>query len=241
MHVCVGSPFESMRTAMVDRRTRVEALYQELRMGSGYMHVPEVWPKELHARLVRDATPVRTPRASNLVLVDVRERDERKVSRLHRCAVSREECMEMLQDGQLQDREVVAYCTVGHRSGWFASRLRARGVDAKNLAGSALLWTHEGYPLVDEHDQETRQVHVYSKDWSLEAEGYQPVWYTRAPTLQVAFREIKERMKDVWRKLASRRTPPRRVQGADATDRAEEGAEVEVVQEDADEEGSDTT
>lgn len=214
------------RTRMADRRTRVEALYRDLRSGSGYTHVPEVWPKDLHARLVQDAPSRRTSSASKLVLVDVRERDERNVSRLHRCAISRDECMAMLRDGRLQDREVVAYCTVGHRSGMFASRLRARGVDAKNLAGSVLLWTHEGYPLVDEHDQETRHVHVYSQEWSLEADGYQPVWYERAPTFHVAMREIKERMSHVWRKLTSRPRPKRNVEDdADGTVQADEGDE----------------
>ena len=60
---------------MADRRTRVEALYRDLRSGSGYTHVPEVWPKDLHARLVQDAPSRRTSSASKLVLVDVRERD----------------------------------------------------------------------------------------------------------------------------------------------------------------------
>jgi len=226
---------------MTDRRTRVEALYRDLRTGSGYTHVPEVWPKDLHARLVQDASSRRPCSASNLVLVDVRERDERKVSRLHRCAISRDECMAMLRDGRLRDRDVVAYCTVGHRSGMFASRLRARGVDAKNLAGSVLLWTHEGYPLVDEHDQETRHVHVYSQEWSLEADGYQPVWYARAPTFHVAVREIKERMSHVWRKLIPRARSKHNVEDDAAREIQAEGSVADDPNRHDDEGGIETS
>ncbi|MCA9573435.1 MAG: tetratricopeptide repeat protein, partial [Myxococcales bacterium] len=47
-------------------------------------------------------------------------------------------------------KEVVAYCTIGYRSGQWAKAWRAKGVDVRNLKGSLLLWTHAGGALV--HD-----------------------------------------------------------------------------------------
>ena len=44
---------------------------------------------------------------------------------------------------------VIAYCTIGVRSGFLVRSLRRRGVNAVNMAGSILSWCHAGGELVD--------------------------------------------------------------------------------------------
>ena len=107
-----------------------------------------------------------------LVLVDVREPREREVSMLPG-AISREQ-FDARRD-ELAGRTVVAYCTIGYRSGRFADELRKAGVDARNLKGSILAWSHAGLPLVA-GGEPTRRLHVYGADWDLAAEGYETVW-----------------------------------------------------------------
>jgi sodium/bile acid cotransporter 7 len=122
--------------------------------------VKEVTVEALHANMEK------------YVLVDVRTEGERVISMLPG-AISR--------DTYDADREayagkpVVAYCTIGARSGRFTAELTAEGVEAYNLPGSVLAWSHAGYSFVDE-GAETRQVHVNSSKWNMLAGGYEGVW-----------------------------------------------------------------
>ena len=72
-------------------------------------------------------------------------------------------------------REVVAYCTIGLRSGKYTEKLIKKGWDAHNLRGSIVSWTHVGGEL-EQGGSATRRVHVYGKPWNLVAEGYEAVW-----------------------------------------------------------------
>ena len=61
---------------------------------------------------------------------------------------------------------VIAYCTIGVRSGFFVRSLRRRGVNAVNMAGSILSWCHAGGELVDGvTGAPTNRVHVYGATW----------------------------------------------------------------------------
>ena len=107
-----------------------------------------------------------------LVIVDVRDKEEQDVSMIPGAI--------RVQDfdpdsTQYTDHVVVAYCTIGTRSGILVNELRDKNIEAYNLAGSILAWTHAGLPLVDAHG-ETRRVHVYGKKWDLAATGYETVW-----------------------------------------------------------------
>lgn len=106
------------------------------------------------------------------ILVDVRKPKEQAVSMIPG-ALTRKE-FESRSD-ELRGRTIVTYCTAGYRSGLFAQNIQAKGWQVLNLEGSLLAWTHAGGPLVDAEGP-TQRVHVYSKDWSLEASDYEPVW-----------------------------------------------------------------
>jgi rhodanese-related sulfurtransferase len=124
--------------------------------------VPEISAAELAERIKRE----------RLAIVDVREPREQAVSMIPG-AMSRAD-FEARKD-EFRDVPIVAYCTLGFRSGKYAAKLRDEGFDAYNLRGAILAWTHTGQPLVDA-DGETRRVHVYGRKWNLVASGYEGVW-----------------------------------------------------------------
>jgi len=124
--------------------------------------VPEMSAHDLAERQKRE----------RLAIVDVREPHERAVSMIPG-AMSRTE-FETRKD-EFRDVPIVAYCTLGFRSGKYAAKLRDEGFDAYNLRGAILAWTHTGQPLVDA-EGETRRVHVYGRKWNLVASGYEGVW-----------------------------------------------------------------
>lgn len=143
-----------------EKRERIEALYARSRRQ--FPEVPEMTVDELQAR--RDD--------EELVLVDVRQPQERAVSMIPGAIASEE--LEADPE-RFRDRKLVTYCTIGHRSGLYARRLQAAGFKVHNLKGSILAWTHTGEPLAGDGG-ETRSVHVGGPNWSLEAEGFDPVW-----------------------------------------------------------------
>lgn len=143
------------------KRERIETMYAEYRRQS-FPDVPEVSAAELPALAAR----------GEVVVVDVRTAAEQAVSMIPG-AMTREAFE--AKGADLAGKRVVTYCTIGYRSGLYASELRARGIDAANLAGSVLAWSHQGLPFT--HDgADTKRVHVYGKTWNLAASGYEAVW-----------------------------------------------------------------
>ena len=118
--------------------------------------------------------------AGRFILVDVREDAERAISQIP-CALSPGEFAQAYTlSGPPQDKTVVAYCTIGYRSGKFAKKLIAQGIPVLNMEGGILAWAGRHSPLVH-HDAmgvtaPTTQVHVYGKEWNLLPTGYQSVW-----------------------------------------------------------------
>ena len=108
-----------------------------------------------------------------IVLVDVRKPEEIAVSTLPD-AISREEFEHRREE--LQDRTIVTFCTVGLRSAYAARELAEEGIEAINLSGSLLSWTHIGGELVDPEGVPTRRLHVYGRRWDLAADGYITEW-----------------------------------------------------------------
>jgi sodium/bile acid cotransporter 7 len=140
-----------------DRLARIESLYRGY--AAQFPSVPETTVAEL------------LERRQDILLVDAREAEEQEVSVIPGAVVRT-----ALDVDALQGKRVVVYCTIGYRSGLAARELRERGVEATNLKGGVLLWTHAGQPLVDPAGQRTRRVHVYGSRWDLAADGYETVW-----------------------------------------------------------------
>ncbi|KAL6067319.1 MPT-synthase sulfurylase [Balamuthia mandrillaris] len=176
----------------------VEELYQDYKR-QHFADVEDLSVADLLALQEKDE-----PRKAAVVLVDVREDNERAVSMLP-CAVTEEQFwgwMKAKENEREQEKEgeeviVVPYCTIGYRSGLFARYLhqrfaqdgrrkggedergeRARRTSVKNLRGSLLAWTHEQQPLVTPEGNPTTRVHTFGKEWALVPPNYSAIYAT---------------------------------------------------------------
>eukprot|EP01102_Stenamoeba_stenopodia_P010053 TRINITY_DN2988_c0_g1_i1.p2 TRINITY_DN2988_c0_g1~~TRINITY_DN2988_c0_g1_i1.p2 ORF type:complete len:182 (-),score=48.18 TRINITY_DN2988_c0_g1_i1:101-646(-) len=152
------------RQRFASKKLEVERLYESLKSKS-FADVPEVTVEELSNDLGC---------GEEIVLVDVRDAKEQEVSMLPGAITSKE-----FYDNQKKyknKKKIVAYCTIGARSGVFAKELRKEGYNAYNLAGSLLAWTYCNGELVDRNGAKTTAIHVYSKSWNYVNTGYAPTW-----------------------------------------------------------------
>lgn len=143
-----------------EKRAAIERMYDSYK--ESFPDVREVTVEQLLAMQAE----------SDVVLVDVREPEERAVSIIPG-AISREVFESKIE--YYRDKPVVTYCTIGYRSGLYTQTLQARGFDAYNLRGSILTWVHAGQPVVDGHGP-THRLHVYGSRWNLAPDGYEAVW-----------------------------------------------------------------
>jgi sodium/bile acid cotransporter 7 len=137
---------------------------------SSFPEVPDLTIQQLQDML--------QDKSRKVVLVDARTSDEQDVSMIPG-AVRRSPDFEQLDKAELKDTTIVAYCTVGARSGKFAKQLLQDGFkDVYNLRGSIISWTHEGLPLVAPDGTQTKRVHTFGNSWALQGEGYEPVTFS---------------------------------------------------------------
>jgi len=132
-----------------------------IEMADGYTHA---WP---HLPRV-DAAALRAGALDNPMLVDCRKTSEQAVSRLPGAVVRDDfEAQRDADPQRFAGRPVVIYCTIGYRSGRYAAALRKQGIDAYNLHGGVLDWAHDGGAFLTPEGADTRDVHVYGRQWSL--------------------------------------------------------------------------
>jgi rhodanese-related sulfurtransferase len=141
--------------------------------------------KALEKRIAKDLRGLEVPtmrvedlgRGADPILVDVRPKEERKVSTIPGAIT-----VDSLDRMPVQTRKgkvVVAFCTIGLRSGRWVEERRAQGENAFNLHGGVLAWAHAGRTFEARDflgSTPTRQVHVYGRRWNLLPDGYQGVW-----------------------------------------------------------------
>ena len=141
------------------KQRRIEALYQDYRRD--FPGVADISAE----RTMTSADPER------LLFVDVRQSEEQVVSMLPGAITDKEF---MKKPGAFSDRLVIAYCTIGYRSGEFAQKLREKEIAVLNLRGGILAWLHAG-GKVYKQGQAVNRVHVYGKKWDLAPSGYQSI------------------------------------------------------------------
>ena len=101
------------------------------------------------------------------VLVDVRSKAETDISMIPGAlTISEFERTEK----QHQGKTVIVYCTVGVRSGRYASKLIQEGWDARNYEGSILDWCENKFPLATYDGKATKRVHTFSHRYSVAGE-----------------------------------------------------------------------
>ena len=107
------------------------------------------------------------------VIVDVRDKAETDVSVIPG-AITKSEFEE--NSLQHQGKVVIAYCTVGHRSGIYGRKLASKGWQAYNYKGSIIDWCEKQLPLVSFDGKETNRVHTYNSKYKV-ANGYEATYH----------------------------------------------------------------
>lgn len=152
-----------------DLTTRTDDWKQE-QIGTMYRNYAQEFPQV--AEITATQLQQLRHQGKKLVLVDVRSPAEIAVSHIPGAITAQEFESNLAKYG---DAMIVAYCTIGYRSGRYAQKLQGQGVKIVNLAGSLLAWSHAGGELINEKGT-TNKVHVFGRQWRLTAEDYEPVW-----------------------------------------------------------------
>jgi rhodanese-related sulfurtransferase len=124
-----------------------------------FPEVPEVTPEEAMKQL----------QSGQVIFVDVRPPVERRVSKLPE-SISESEFWDC--PDSYRGKTVIAYDTVGLRSGLFTEKLRKKNIGIANLRGGLLGWLHAGGKIYDNEGRESRRVHIYGCIWN-----YAPIEY----------------------------------------------------------------
>jgi sodium/bile acid cotransporter 7 len=167
--LCIGllglssRPAAGRQLSNAEKRRRILELYHGYQKELG--RFPEITVKELLATMKR---------GQETLLVDAREKREQRVSMI-RGAVPAGAFLERLERGREPRGMVVVYCTIGYRSAVLVKKLARRKVQARNLSGGILMWTHHGRPL-HRKGKLTQKLHVYGATWDLAPDGIQTTY-----------------------------------------------------------------
>jgi rhodanese-related sulfurtransferase len=125
---------------------------------------------------------------ANILLVDVRDQEERNVSMIPG-AISKDRFEKALDSSQIdKNTMIIPYCTIGHWSGVYGSKLMERGWENVKNGEGIVLWTYTGpNALVTTNARgdkcECNAVHTYGAQWNLIESTYEPVFYSSARLL----------------------------------------------------------
>lgn len=108
-----------------------------------------------------------------VVFVDTRKAAEMNVSMLPKALTKAGFLHNPLKYKHLT---IIAYCTIGYRSGLFAKEMKIKGITVHNLAGGIVAWALEGGRVFDANG-ETKRIHVYGKKWNYLPHGYEAVMF----------------------------------------------------------------
>lgn len=147
----------------VDKRSQIAAIYQKY--ARDFPQVTGISVTELQKLQQQQ---------QNIVLVDVRSPEEIAVSMIPG-AISQAEFEQNLAQYTQNQAVVVAYCTIGYRSGKYAEQLRKKGINILNLEGSLLAWSHIHGKLINATGS-SNKIYVFGHKRQLIADSYQPVW-----------------------------------------------------------------
>lgn len=103
--------------------------------------------------------------SKNVLLVDVRAKEEFEVSHLERaiCISDLDKLTQLIKVHS--PTTVVLYCSVGYRSSALAAQLQTRGFQqVVNLKGSIFEWANDGLPVWKD-SQLTEFVHPFNERW----------------------------------------------------------------------------
>lgn len=124
----------------------------------------------------------------NLLILDIREPEEYAVSRIPGAiwvSPSATAQTAAIQIGDVKDKQIIVYCSVGRRSSIFAERVQdeflANGaISVSNLERGIFGWHNDARALTDSNG-ETDAVHPYDAVWKRYVEREEKARYTPLP------------------------------------------------------------
>ena len=158
--VSITSSYANPKLTDSEKRQSIDAMYREYK--GSFPKVREISPEDAAKRMEE----------RSVLFVDVRDPGERSISMLSG-AVTEEAFLDGLES--YVGKTVVAYCTIGYRSGKFAERMAKKGIRVLNLKGGILLWVHDG-GRVFKDGKPVNRIHVYGKKWALAPEPFESVY-----------------------------------------------------------------
>ena len=130
------------------KRLRIEVLYKDYQ--KDFTDVVAVSAE----RAITLAGPER------LLFVDVRKQAEQEVSMLPGAITDKEF---LKNPGAYKGHLVIAYCTIGYRSGEFARKLQKKEIPVLNLRGGILAWIHAGGKVYKQGKAVTPRTRLWQK------------------------------------------------------------------------------
>lgn len=114
-----------------------------------------------------EATTLNKANASSIIYLDAREKEEFDVGHIKGAIHIGYDNFELSNLPSIKKGEtIIVYCSVGYRSEKIAEQLIQNGFSqTKNLLGGIFGWINSGYPVYDNEDRETQQIHGYSESW----------------------------------------------------------------------------
>lgn len=99
------------------------------------------------------------------IILDTRKKEEFEVSHLPNSIWVGENWK---PNSKLKSSDkIVVYCSVGIRSEDYGEKMQEAGfTDVKNLYGSIFAWKDAGFKVVDTTQNETENIHTFSKTWA---------------------------------------------------------------------------
>jgi rhodanese-related sulfurtransferase len=152
--------------------------------------IKDNWPEVLQMSTSELARPMAEHDGASPLLIDVRTREEYKVSHLPG-AVRAETPSEIAAALRTVSGPVVLYCSVGVRSSKAAANLMRSGrANVFNLQGSIFKWANEGRPLISD-GHAVHVVHPYNERWGVllkpELRSYSPPHFSQIGVVKGAF------------------------------------------------------
>lgn len=104
----------------------------------------------------------------NVVLLDIRSKQEYKVSHLDNSVFVDYDSFNTNEISHIdKNAKVIVYCAVGYRSERVGEKLLGLGFeDVHNLYGGIFQWKNQDKPVFDSKGMVTDSVHTYNKSWS---------------------------------------------------------------------------
>lgn len=123
--------------------------------------------QELLSHRVREVSVMEVQEKPSVIFLDARKKEEFNVSHIPNAVwIGYEEFHSKRLKNIAKDATLVVYCSVGYRSEVIASKLERLGyTNVNNLYGGIFEWINQKFPLVDQKNEPTTQIHPYDEDW----------------------------------------------------------------------------